>query len=193
MKTIFIVTGFRQKKDNPQFRWMRPFFKKLGYEVKMFAADWDYHVMSDYVADFKQYYESNKEKTNYVLGFSFGAMIALLSAKDLKPNKLYLCSLSPYFKEDMKVLRPDWQRKIGSRRIQDFRNHSFKQAVKDVSAPTVVLYGEAEGEKFPSLKKRCEAADKSLEKSRLLVVPNAPHQIDHQDYVRVVQSLFKKG
>lgn len=72
MKTIFIITGFKQKKDSIQFKWMRRFFKQLGFEVKIFAADWDYHVMSDYVTDFKEYYEKHTEKKNYVLGFSFG-------------------------------------------------------------------------------------------------------------------------
>jgi pimeloyl-ACP methyl ester carboxylesterase len=190
MKTIFIVTGFKQKTDNVQFKWMRPFFKKLGYEVKTFAADWDHHVMSDYVAGFKEYYEKNKGKKNYVLGFSFGAMIALLSAKDLQPDRLYLCSLSPYFKEDMSKLRLDWQRMIGVRRKQDFLLHSVNKATKQLDVPTVVLYGETEGDKFPNLKKRCEKTDESLSKSRLIVVPDSPHKIDHPEYIKAIKALF---
>jgi len=190
MKTIFIVTGFKQKKDNSQFKWMRPFFKKAGFEVKMFAADWDYHVMSDYVTDFKKFYEKNKGKKNHVLGFSLGAMIALLSAHEIKPDKLYLCSISPYFKEDMKKLRKDWGKMIGVRRIEDFKNHSVVKAIKGLPTSTVVLYGQAEGEKFPNLKKRCEQTHDSLMKSKLVVVPESPHQIDHPEYIKAIKSLF---
>lgn len=192
MTTVFILTGFKQKKDNSQFKWMKPFFTKLGYEVKVFAADWNYHVMSDYLADFKKYYEANKGKKNYILGFSYGAMIAFLTAKETQPEKLYLCSLSPYFKEDMKKLRPDWQRKIGTRRIVDLKNHSFNRTVKEIKVPTVVLYGEAEGEKFPSLKKRCEAAHAALGKSKIIVVPEAPHKPDHPEYITSIKALFNK-
>lgn len=170
---------------------MRPFFSKLGFDVKIFAADWEYHVMSDYISDFKDFYNKNKGTKNYLLGFSYGAMIALLTAKYLQPDRLYLCSLSPYFKEDMSTLRQDWRKKTGMRRCSDFLNHNFKQATKNLSIPTVVLYGAEEGVKYPTLKKRCEAAHKTLVKSKLVVVKGAPHKIDHPEYIKAIQSLFK--
>lgn len=191
MTTIFIVTGFKQKKDNVQFKWMRPYFTKLGFEVKVFAADWDYHVMSDYVENFKRYYREHKGKENFVLGFSYGAMIALLSAKELQPNWLYLCSLSPYFKEDMHKLRADWRKKIGVRRCLDFLKHDFKQVTKGLTIPTTVLYGENEGAKYPTLRKRCEVVNEVLLKSKLIIVNDAPHKIDHPEYIKAIKVVFE--
>jgi pimeloyl-ACP methyl ester carboxylesterase len=192
MKTIFIVTGFKQAKHNAQFKWMRPYFSKLGFEVKVFAADWDYRVMSDYLSDFELFYAKNKSEQNYVLGFSFGAMIALLSARTLQPDRLYLCSLSPYFKEDIQKIRKTWERLIGVRRKRDFQLHSAKKASQQLIVPTVVLYGEAEGVKFPNLKKRCEYVADLLPKSTLVVVKDASHKIDHPEYIRVIKELFVK-
>ena len=61
---IFIITGFRQKKNNIQFKWMKPFFSKLGHEVEIFAPHWNNRVMSDWLVEFKEYYESNKAERN---------------------------------------------------------------------------------------------------------------------------------
>jgi pimeloyl-ACP methyl ester carboxylesterase len=185
------VTGFKQKKDNVQFKWMRPYFTKLGFEVKVFAADWDYHVMSDYVENFKIYYDQNKGDKNYVLGFSFGAMITLLSAKDLSPDRLYLCSLSPYFKEDISKLSKDAEQTIGIRRKKDFLRQSAKKSAENLTIPTVVFCGEVEGFKFPNLRKRCEQVSELLPKNKLVIVKDSPHKIDHPEYIKAIKGVFE--
>src|SRR5579872_1101996 len=96
-KLIFIVPGFKHQANEPQYKWMKIYFKSLGFGVKVVPILWDRRVMSQYIEQFKDYYSRNKGDTNYVLGFSFGAMIAMISAPNLHPTRLYLCSLSPYF------------------------------------------------------------------------------------------------
>jgi len=108
---------------------MAPFFKSKGFIVKEVSIQWMYRVMSDYVEQFQDFYLKNKGEKNYILGFSFGAMIAFLSAPTLKPNKLFLCSLSPYFKEDLKNIDDASRKFFGVRQLKDLENHSATKTV----------------------------------------------------------------
>ena len=50
----------------------------------------------------------------------------------IKPKMLFLCSLSPYFKEDLKFLKKSWRNGIGKKRIEDLENFSFEELAKDI-------------------------------------------------------------
>jgi predicted alpha/beta hydrolase family esterase len=99
-KTFFIIPGFKQKPTAKSFDWLREFLSKRGLKVVVVPIKWNYHVMSDWVKEFTTSYNTHKTDINYILGFSYGAVIALLVANILKPEKIFLCSLSSDFKED---------------------------------------------------------------------------------------------
>ena len=189
-KTIFIITGFKDKASDSQYKWMRTFFKKKGFIVKIPSIKWNHRVMSDYVDEFRQYYEENKSEKNYVLGFSYGAMIAFISAHELKPAKLYLCSLSPYFNEDLRTLKPWWKRFIGIHRLNDFKQYIAKSIAKNLAIPTVVFYGTREAKRYPELKVRCEETSKLAPKAKLVSIKDAPHRVDHPEYVEAIKKEF---
>ena len=189
-KTIFIITGFKDKASDSQYKWMRTFFKKKGFIVKIPSIKWNHRVMSDYVDEFRQYYEENKSEKNYVLGFSYGAMIAFISAHELKPAKLYLCSLSPYFNEDLRTLKPWWKRFIGIHRLKDFKQYIAKSIAKNLAIPTVVFYGTREAKRYPELKVRCEETAKLAPKAKLVSIKDAPHRVDHPEYVEAIKKEF---
>ncbi len=142
--------------------------------------------MSDYVNEFEQMYNLYKSANNTVLGFSFGAMIAYISASRLRPNRLVLCSLSPYFAEDLPTLKPWWRTILGTRRIKDFENFKAINIAKLIKIPATFFYGTAEAERFPTLKHRIASIAKLLPKSKIVVVQNAPHAIDHPEYQKAI-------
>jgi esterase/lipase len=189
-KTIFIIPGYGGRANDKYQGWMKPFFKKKGFIVKEVPVHWKYRTMSDYVEEFELFYEKNKSEKNYVLGFSFGAVIALISAEVLSPDKLFLCSLSPYFKEDFHAFAPRTKRFLGVKKYKDFKKYSAKTLTKNLSIPTVIFYGETEGKKFPQLKVRAEETVKTISKGRLIVVKDAPHQIDFPAYVEAIKREF---
>ncbi|MFA5945360.1 MAG: alpha/beta hydrolase [Patescibacteria group bacterium] len=147
---------------------------------------WNRRVMSDYVAEFEQQYKKYKTENNTVLGFSFGAMIAFISAPALKPNRLILCSLSPYFSEDLNTLKPWWKTILGTRRMQDFKQFRALQIAKQISAPATFFYGSVEAKLFPAIKPRIESIAKHLPKSKIIIVQNAPHAISHTEYQKAI-------
>ena len=77
-----------------------------GFTVSLVPITWERATMTDYAVEFESFYEKHKANDNYVLGFSYGAVIAFITANKLKPKKIYLCSLSSDFKEDVRSMKP---------------------------------------------------------------------------------------
>ena len=169
---------------------MKSFFKAKGFNAHFVPIHWDRKVMSDYVVEFEEYYVKHKTEKNYVLGFSFGAMIAFISAQQLQPDRLYLCSLSPYFKEDLHTLKSYWRKFIGKNRVQDFKKVSAKQIATQVKIPITIFYGGAEAKKYPQLKVRCEKTSKDIKNAKLVFVKDAPHQLNHPNYIEAIKKQF---
>ena len=169
-RTFFILAGFKHSPREPQFDWLEEFLKSEGFKVVKVDIHWRHRVMTDYVQEFEDFFEQHKTGENYVLGFSYGAMIAMISASKLSPDGVYLCSLSPYFQEDLEKLKPWWRAVLGLRRLADFKNYSAREISKGLKIPTIVFYGTAEAEKYPELKTRCEETAKLAQNSKLIVV-----------------------
>lgn len=147
--------------------------------------------MSDYAEDFRRQYREQKSDDNTVLGFSYGAVIAFLTANECKPKRIYLCSLSPDFREDIGAMTPGMRKIVGSRRMTDAKKRSGKVLAKELSVPATVFYGETEAKKYPQLKIRCEETiASSKKKSKLVVVKEAPHKIDHPEYKKAIMNEF---
>lgn len=191
-KRLWIIPGGGHKPTDTCYRWMITYFRSLGFEVQMITVDWNRRVMTDWIADFRSQFSKERGVEDYILGFSFGAMIAFLTANETKPMKLFLCSLSPYFKEDMDFLENKRDvRYFGTRRLADIRKYVFKDHVKNISASTIVFCGGQETTKYPTLLKRCKAAVEQIKRARLVIAENAPHQIDHPSYIEAIKKNIK--
>lgn len=181
-KTFFIIPGFKQKAGDKSFLWLEKFLKGQGFAVINVPITWERRTIIDYVDDFIGVYKKHQSKENYVLGFSYGAVTALLSANAVKPKKIYLCSLSPDFKEDVSAMTPWLKKYVGKRRIAQSLKTSGREIAKNLKIPSVVFYGEAEAEHYPQTKVRCEETSKLAVRSKLVVVEKSPHQIDFPAY-----------
>lgn len=184
--TFFIVPGFKQKVTDLSFAWLRDYLKKKGFNVIPVPIKWSRRVMSDYISDFRKCYLKNKTDINYVLGFSYGAIVTLTTANELQPDKIFLCSLSPEFSEDIGPMK-SWHKKlVGKRRLIDSNTRSGKKLARELMVPSVVCYGEKEGKQYPQLKIRCEETVHLAKNSKLVVVPKSPHQLDNPEYVKKI-------
>lgn len=186
MKTLFIIPGFTHHPGEQKYDKLKKYFEQKGFRVIVVPITWRWKVMSDYVKQFEQIYTKNRGNENIVLGFSFGAMIALISAKNLQPDRLILCSLSPYFKEDHKDLKWWWKGVVGVNRMTDFKKYSANALAKQVKAPTMMFYGSVEGIKHPMMKKRIVAVAKLIPGTKVIVVSEAPHDIGHPEYFKAI-------
>ena len=77
--------------------------------------------------------------------------MAFSTAEKLGIKKLYLCSLSPDFLEDVTGMQ-DWIKKyIGIRRLEDCLTRSGREVARKLTVPTVIFYGEKEADEFPQI------------------------------------------
>lgn len=186
--TFFIVPGFKQKATGKGFTWLRQYLQKKNFNVIPVPINWPRRVMSDYIEDFKSCYQKNKSQPNYILGFSYGAVIAFSTASELNPDKIFLCSLSPDFKEDLSAMKPDMKKYIGRKRLKDSSSRSGKKIAQELKVPSIIFYGEKEGKQYPQLKLRCEETVKLAKDSKLVVVQKSPHKIDTPAYVKSIKN-----
>ena len=186
-RRLTIIPGGWHKPTEKCYQWMIRYYKDQGFEVRMITINWQRQVMSDYVDQFKEQFVKEDGMKEYVLGFSFGAMIAFIAANEIKPDKLFLCSLSPYFSEDKKFIQKSSRRFLGVHRLEDFKKYKAKCLAQTITVPTIVFCGEREGKRYPQLFKRCKETAAQLTQAKFIVVPDAPHEIDYPTYIQSIK------
>lgn len=191
-KAFFIIPGFKQKFDDPHFKWLTTYLKDKQFEVFCVPIDWDHKTISDYMEQFKLFYYKYKNEENYILGFSYGAVITFMTAMELMPQKIFLCSLSSDFKEDAKSMPPAVVRYIGKRRFTEIKYRSAIATARNLTIPSVVFYGEKEGIEYPQLKKRCEETARIAKNSKLVIVKNSPHDISYPEYIESIKDELSR-
>lgn len=183
MKTVLFVPGGMEYYNTRNYAKVLSTIRKKGYRAVFVPINWKRTVLSGQVEQLNLIYEKYDPKNTILAGFSWGAMTALVAASMRPPKELWLFSLSPHFKEDVETM-PKWVHKLfGKHRLKVFRETSFNVLAKKISSKTLVLMGEAEAKKYPQLDKRDKDAIKRIKNSRLVIVPKAPHDVTHKNYL----------
>jgi esterase/lipase len=189
IKTIFLIPGFKTQIADAQYQWLVSYLQSKKYVVKPVSITWNYKTVTQNAEEFLHFYDNNKSTQNYILGFSYGAVIALMTENITNPKEIILCSLSPDFKEDTKNM-PKWlQSYIGNKRYADTKTRSAHKLAKSIETNLVAMYGEKEGNDYPLLKKRSEETANLATSSELIIVKNAPHDISFPSYQTAIKQV----
>lgn len=187
MFTLFVVPGHLETGQHIAYRKIKRLGKKHKMEVRVAKIPWTSGPGSFATwnkAFLKQFSKPRNGKVA-VLGFSFGAVIALLTAKETHPDQLILCSLSPYFLEDQRYLKPQWLRWWRAHmRDSDF---DFASIARSLRISTKILVGKREG--LNSLR-RAKSAARQIHKASLQIIPAAGHNIGGTAYLKALDSVF---
>jgi alpha/beta superfamily hydrolase len=179
---VYIIPGFRESANSKAYRAVANGFQKQKIKPVMITIRWKYRSMTDYLHEFNQQVKNTTDEL-YLVGFSFGAMIAAIAAPNLKPKKLFLCSLSPFFKEDLPALSIAARRSLGAKRLLDFSKYPFSDIAKNIKSSTFLFRGENE---LPSVIERSEIAQKKIRNSKLIIVKGANHDLRHPNYMHEI-------
>lgn len=101
-KAIFILPGFKHRPNQKSYKKLATLLKKQGYKPIPIEIPWRQTTIAQNTDYFLKQYKKFRFKNKYILGFSFGAMIAFVASTKVNVTGLMLCSMSPYFKEDKK-------------------------------------------------------------------------------------------
>ncbi len=187
MRYAYIVPGGHERTTQNIYRKIGSMFRKKGFTVKYVQINWWYRTPRDWVAQLQRAYKPSKRDVFF--GFSFGAWTSFVAATEVHVDRLILCSLSPYFKEDLPGLRKYWwYRRVGKRKLKDFENYEFRELYKKIKCKTILICGSKEAE---CLKSRVEGAHRKIKGSRLVLVKGSKHDISNKDYTAAISDVIK--
>ncbi len=187
-REAYIIPGYGMAGRSRPIIKIADYFKKNRFESFRLNINWKYNTMSDYLKQFNDFYKEKHIAGNEVIlfGFSWGAMISLLSAREIKPKSQILCSLSPYFKEDLSDLPKISYKFMGKKRFDDFKKISLDETARNIKTKTILVVGSEEGE---ILQKRVRGANNKI-CSELIVVKGANHNLDKL-YLGTLEKIIK--
>lgn len=190
-KIAYIIPGYceshlRQKGYNK----VASFFEERGIEAIHVDIDWEKNSpkrFTDYTTQFLTLYKKPRGAEVYILGFSYGATTAFLTATKTKPKALILCSLSPYFEEDLLSMKPAWVRWFRERFVES--DYSFSKIAPKVVTETYLIVGDRED---ISCITRAKDAKKKLDNAHLTIARGAKHKIGQKEYLEAVRKVISK-
>lgn len=141
--------------------------------------------MTKWVADFDKILDENPNEKPVILGFSFGAYItAILSVKH-QFSKIILCSLSPYFSDDIQHLPKEAFNVLGKKRMDDLATFKFPE---NINTEAIFLVGNKD---IPLVINRVKKSyDSWTGTKKLLVLDGVEHDIGHPDYIKAINALI---
>ncbi|MBI2580324.1 hypothetical protein HYV85_00780 [Candidatus Woesearchaeota archaeon] len=185
-KVAYIIPGYPHSGREKPYRRIAEFFRFRGIKPIIISMLWKRATLSNNLEQFMRAHQKFGGGEAYVLGFSVGAVIALIASTKVKIKTAILCSLSPAFKEDVQLWKKSWKKFVGKKRLEDYKMCSFDQLVKRVNCRTVLVAG---GKEYPLLLRRVKMAKKKLKNSELVIIPGAKHDISQKEYLEVLRKI----
>lgn len=192
MKTVLFIPGFKEDLKSRDYASTIQAIKASGYKVQFVPVRWARTTIDDWVQEVELEYSQHNPKETILAGFSFGAMTAFMAATKQNPSELWLLSLSPYFKEDIrhKGMKKSWLNHIGHRRVTAFDKLSFQELAKTVRCKTLIFVGKIELDKWPDMKRRAVNAEKFIDDSKLFIVQDVGHDVSDKRYIEVIKQAI---
>ncbi|MDB5259852.1 MAG: hypothetical protein JWN37_83 [Candidatus Nomurabacteria bacterium] len=191
-KVVYIIPGGGEShKRQKGYNKIAKMFEEKGITPIHVEIEWEDRKksqnFSNYFDQFLKVFKKEKGTQIYILGFSFGAMIAYLTASKTKPKAFILCSLSPYFEEDMeKTIKVSWVKRWRKAFVDSY---SFAKFVSKVKSETYLLVGDKEDK---SVLIRSKEAKKKIKYSRLTIIKGVKHNIGQKEYQEAIKKLINK-
>ncbi|MBI4080314.1 MAG: hypothetical protein HY430_00920 [Candidatus Levybacteria bacterium] len=190
-KIVYIIPGFKQRTSGKAYKEIAAILKSEGYHPILITIPWKKTSISENTAYFLKEYKKVLAKKEYILGFSFGAMIAFLAATKVNTTGLILCSLSPYFQEDLEKMKKNPAAQITRRRYKDFSKLHCSSLAKRVKAGQIhMLYGAKEAK---TLIKRVTETYGHLSSTDKYLIPieKTTHDIGDKRYLTKIHQIAK--
>ncbi len=182
MKILYIIPGFGETTKSVGYQNIINYAEEKGFVVISFDPQWKRSTIKNWLEAFNKLVGKNIEDA-VVIGFSFGAYIAALSAKNHRFSKIIFCSLSPYFKDDIQKLPALAHRMLGKKRIQHFSENSFPD---NISTPALFIVGDKD------MRFVIDRVKKSYKKwmgpKKLEIIKGAEHDINNDSYLEIIKA-----
>lgn len=190
-KVFFIIPGYKHKPENKAYREIAKALRKQGYHPVNIKIRWKKSTISENTRYFLQKFNQIKSRKKYILGFSFGAIIAFLASTKVRSSGVILCSLSPYFKQDLSSTNLYLGSPLRKQRFLDFSKLQNRILAKKIRTKNVImLYGSKEEK---SLRKRVNDTYKYImsKNKHLISIEKTEHNIGDRRYLETIYQAAK--
>lgn len=182
MEKIYLIPWYKHTIETSWYRELIVKFEEQWYEVEFIEISWKYKVMSNYITQADEQIKGTED--SLILGFSFWAMISLKIAEKYTFQKVILCSLSPYFSEDLALLPLRYKLNLWIRRWIDFgRNYSENNIQNAQWNQYTMIYGWVETQR---LQARCWKMIEKLNIDKIWIVDEVGHDIADETYQKMI-------
>ena len=176
-KTLLIIPGFKESTvEAPYQELLRR--NENEYTIITHTPHWNNKTATDWVQDLKVILSDIDVHNTTVVSFSLGAYITLILAETYAFEKVIVCSLAPFFKEQLPMVPPQAEKVLGVKRMKDFANHLVPQ---NLACPAVFLFGENE---WPIAKEEAKRLAKQYE-AEFEIIPKASHELT-EEYINTI-------
>jgi pimeloyl-ACP methyl ester carboxylesterase len=189
MKTAIVLTGRHEVTDD-RYKNIVSAFRDAGRgRTELYSPNWKRTTVGGLVNDFLQIVPKDDQPLS-MLGFSLGAMIALIASTSLEVENLILCSPSGYFKEYMPLLTQEdlvWARQY----LSDFEAYTARTVIESTNVRHgFIIAGEKELAKWHDFKQWVDDL-KQQTGWRYVKLANVDHEIEDVNYQRNIQLLIE--
>lgn len=162
-------------------------FATSGFHPVLVDISWKGTTISTNVEHFLKKFKKSPASKKYILGFSYGAMIAFIAAAEVKVEGLILCSLSPYFSEDLKDLKNKNLSSLARLRYEDFAKFNSGSIAKKTRAKQILMiYGASEARALVArVKKTFDQIN--LSQKSLISIARTEHEIGSAKYMGTIR------
>jgi len=187
-KIALILPGRREQADSKAYKQIGTLFEEQSIKAVYIQPEWKLKSISEQLRDtsikVNQSIGANDEV--YFLGFSKGALFALICASQIRVKKSILCSMS-FFKEEiphMGMLLKLFTRKMVYGGEEPFSYPQIRQ-----KNDFCFIYGEKELKSIPD--KIMASRAELFNSGETIIAKKAGHNISHRGYQSALKSIIK--
>jgi len=184
---LYIIPGAGETTRAKNYREVIKSAKKHNLEVVPVNINWSTKMdMTDYI---EQAYKKIPKNifNDYVLGFSLGAYIAATLTKTKNAKGYIFCSLSPYFKENLKDIPKESKKFWGPKMMKSFKKYSFP--AKQTGRAWFLIGKKDWGIAIKANKAFCKEWQG---KKNMFLINHAGHELGHKNYTKKIKSIIEK-
>jgi hypothetical protein len=183
---LYVIPGLGENIKDSNYKKIVEIAKKYNLKIVPIKVKWTTDKdVSDFTKEIADQIPDDS-KNDYVLSFSIGSYIAINISKKKKFKGYIFCTISPFFKENLKKIPKESQKYFGEKMMKSFAKYSIPKGNK---SNAWFLVGDKD---WDLAIKTAKVAYKNWSgQKKLIIVKGAGHDLSHKNYVKEVEGIMK--
>jgi len=183
---LYVIPGVGESTRAKNYSELIRHARKSGLIVMPVNIKWSSKMdITDFINQANKKIPDNSD-SDYIIGFSLGAYIAAILSESKNAKGYIFCSISPYFKENLKLIPQESKKYWGVKIMKSFNKYNFPTKSK---AQAWFFMGDKDWEIAQNAIKIFHKKWKG--KKSLKYIKNVGHELSHPNYLKELKNLIK--